>query len=112
MAVHVPVVLGPEGERLTLEAMEAASGGGELPRVVADWRRWRPLKRDEGPLYRVPPRGWRLYENGVSYVVRRGGRTVRVVAVFLMEPPAPLSQRGFLVVSRQPRGWLATFEEE
>lgn len=65
-------------------------------------------------VYRVPPRGWTLGDNGVSFVVHAPGkRCTRVFAVFRDEVDIKtLSTSQSLVVQNNGKAWLATFKEK
>ncbi len=102
------------------QAMPASDG---LPSLVASYvRYWAlqafgradPVAEGDVPVYHVPARGWSLLLNGVSLVVcsKQSSPLTRVVAVFQSAPKEKTDVSAMLVVSRQSKGWLATFREE
>ncbi|MCH7553385.1 MAG: hypothetical protein IIC82_05270 [Chloroflexi bacterium] len=114
-----------------MACVEALRGGqlmppsDGLPSLVASYvRYWAlqafgradPVAEGDVPVYHVPARGWSLLLNGVSLVVcsRQSSpdKLTRVVAVFKSPPKEKPDVSAMLVVSRQAKGWLATFREE
>jgi hypothetical protein len=138
--LYAVVNLGPQGVALVLEAAKrerayrlvclAALKKGQplppaddLPSIVASYVRYWAVQtygREESvssgdvPVYHVPPRGWTLIQNGVTFVVlpRQITGITRVAAVFEKNPtPGKIDMKSMLVVSKQANGWLATFKE-
>jgi len=122
-AVLVAAALERSYAAVCLEAYKNGSAPPQtaLPSVVASAVRfWTARRAIQGnftpltdglvPVYHVPARGWALFANGVSFVVGRGEG--RVLGVFSKELPAGcVKENGQLVISRQAKGWLASFEE-
>jgi len=73
-----------------------------------------PVASGDIPVYHVPPKGWALLRNGVSFVVssRDLSGPTRAAATFAVEPSGNIDTSAMLVVSRQTKGWLATFREQ
>lgn len=136
--MHVRVSLGAVGEAAVVSAavnerlyrltcIEAVKLGANMPMsdslasIVASYvRHWAvqtaertdTVAAPDPPVYHVPPRGWTLMRNGVSFVVvpKGAGRT-RACAVFESPLTIEVDEAGMLVLSKQPNGWLATFKE-
>lgn len=94
-----------------------------LPSIVASYVRYWAVQAhgradavagDDVPVYHVPARGWTLLHNGVSFVIcsRQSSPITRVAAVFDEGPKGPVKADAMLVLSKQPKGWLATFREQ
>lgn len=138
--LYAIVNLGSQGVALVLEAakeerayrlvcLQALQQGQPLPAsptlpsIVASYVRYWAVqtygRKDavasgDIPVYHVPPRGWTLMRNGVTFVVgnrTKHGYMTRVAAVFESDGQTGVDTSSMLVVSKQSQGWLATFKE-
>lgn len=138
--LHVQVELGKHGATLVLAAskgersyrlacIEALQAGKSmpdadtLPSIVASYVRYWAVQAygradavadGDTPVYHVPARGWALLHNGISLVIcsKQHSPITRVAAVFEAPLKEPVKVSAMLVLSKQPKGWLATFREQ